>query len=160
MSLKKNLIQSRSILKQNQSWADNVADFLTLSFGTTAFLSLNALFFLGWILINAGVVPGVRIFDPFPYGLLTMAVSLEAIFLSIIVLISQNRASRIADLREELDLKINIQAENEITKVLNILDEIHDHLGLAPEDDEELIAMKQKTNIADLEKGLENVRSN
>ncbi len=123
------------------------ADFLTQSFGTISFLILNAIVFAGWILINSGLIPNIPIFDPYPYGMLTTAVSLEAIFLSIIVLISQNRASEIDELREELDLHINIKAENEITRILNMLDEIHDHLGLPKVDDAELKTMKQKTNI-------------
>ena len=61
-------------------------------------------------------------------------------------------------MREELDLEINIQAENEITRILNMLDEIHDHLGLNPEDDEELVSMKQKTNVHKLEDELTHLR--
>ena len=72
---------------------------------------------------------------------------MEAIFLSIIVLISQNRSGEIDDLREELALQINVRAEEEITRIINMLDEIHDHLGLNPEDDSELKAMKQKIDL-------------
>jgi len=132
--------------------SDKIADFLTDSFGTVLFLSLNALWFLVWVILNTGLIPGFDPFDPFPFGLLTMVVSLEAIFLAIIVLISQNRSARIAELREEIDLQINVRAEEEITRILIILDQIHDHLGLAPQDDQELIAMKQKTNLEELEK--------
>lgn len=125
---------------------DRIADFFTHSFGTVTFLIFNALFFLVWIVINIGDT-AIGVFDPFPFGLLTMIVSLEAIFLTIIVLISQNRAGNIAYLRDEIDFEINVQAEDEITKILNILDEIHDHLGLKAEDDNELVTMKQKTSI-------------
>ena len=111
-----------------------------------------------WILINSGFIPNFQVFDPYPYGLLTTAVSLEAIFLSIIVLISQNRASEIDELREELDLQINIKAESEITRILNMLDEIHDHLGLPPVDDAELKLMKKKTNINDIRNELLHIR--
>lgn len=137
-----------------RSVSDKIADFLTDSFGTVLFLSLNAAWFLVWMLINTGLIPGVRIFDPFPFGLLTMVVSLEAIFLAIIVLISQNRAAHIADLREEIDLHINVVAEEEITRILIILDKIHDHLGLPPEDDVELIKMKQQLNLREVEEDL------
>ena len=133
--------------RREKTWADKVADWLTKSFGTVPFFVFHIFFFFSWIMLNAGLIPGVTVFDPFPYGLLTMVVSLEAIFLSLIVLMSQNRASNIADLREELDLKVNIWAEKEITKILNIVDEIHDHLGLNPEDDRELKQMKKSTNI-------------
>ncbi len=132
---------------------DKVADFMTSYFGTMTFLIVNAVFFLIWILINTGLTP-LKAFDPFPFGLLTTIVSLEAIFLSIIVLISQNRASQIAELRSEIDFEINVRSENEVTRILNMLDAIHDHLGLDPEDDEELIEMKQKTNITMLKDDL------
>lgn len=144
--------------RRNESYIDRSADFLRDSFGTVWFLTMNAVIFLGWILINSGMIPGFKIFDPFPYGLLTTAVSLEAIFLSIIVLISQNRSSEIDSLRDELDLQINIHSESEITRIVNMVDEIHDHLGLPPEDDAELKKMKEKTNINDLRNKLIRMR--
>lgn len=137
-----------------RSLSDKIADALTDSFGTVMFLSLNTLWFGIWIVINTGLIPGIAIFDPFPFGLLTMIVSLEAIFLAIIVLISQNRSARIDNLREEIDLQINVRTEAEVTKMLIILDRIHDHLGLPPEDDEELIVMKQRTDLDAIEKTL------
>lgn len=129
---------------------NKVADFLTRSFGTIWFLTVNAIFFLVWILINLGVISNIPIFDPFPFGLLTMIVSLEAIFLSIIVLISQNRASQVADVRSEMDFEINVQAESEITKMLGMLHRIHNHLGIPVEDDGELSQMEQKTDLEKL----------
>lgn len=137
-----------------RKFRDKVADFLTDSFGTVLFLGINALWFGIWILINTGLIPGIVAFDPFPFGLLTMTVSLEAIFLAIIVLISQNRSAKIDDLREEIDLQINVRTEEEVTKILIILDRIHDHLGLPPKDDEELIVMKQKFDLDAIEKTL------
>ncbi len=134
-----------------RTFADKVADFLTDAFGTVLFLAINAMWFTTWILINTGFISAIPIFDPFPFGLLTMIVSLEAIFLAIIVLISQNRSSHIEDLREEIDLQVNLKTEEEVTKMLIILDRIHDHLGLPPEDDEELVLMKQKTDLAMIE---------
>jgi len=139
-------------MDSERNFADKIADFMTDSFGTVWFFSVNALCFGIWMLINTGFIPGLPVFDPFPYGLLTMVVSLEAIFLSVIVLISQNRAARVAELREEIDLQVNVKAEQEITKLLIILDRIHDHLGLPPEDDEELVMMKQKTDLDEIEK--------
>lgn len=137
----------RFLRDREKTWTDKTADWLTESFGTVPFFAFHIVFFFGWIILNAGIIPGLTPFDPFPYGLLTMVVSLEAIFLSVIVLMSQNRAGKVADLREELDLKVNIWAEKEITKILNMVDEIHDHLGLAPEDDRELKKMKKQTDI-------------
>lgn len=144
----------KSKMDLQRKFSDKVADFLTDSFGTVLFLGINALWFGIWILINTGLIPGIVAFDPFPFGLLTMIVSLEAIFLAIIVLISQNRSARVEDLREEIDLQINVRTEEEVTKILIILDRLHDHLGLPPEDDEELIVMKQKTDLEAIEKTL------
>ncbi|EKD93935.1 MAG: hypothetical protein ACD_28C00021G0002 [uncultured bacterium] len=135
-------------------FSDKLADFLTDSFGTILFLEINVLWFGLWIVVNVGWIPGIIPFDPFPFGLLTMIVSLEAIALAIIVLISQNREAHIADMREEIDLQINVRAEQEITKILIMLDQIHDHLGLPAKDDAELMRMKQKTNLSLLEEEL------
>lgn len=151
----KQFVSFRAKREIRKNLADRLADWFTESFGTVLFFGFHIVFFAVWVVMNLGWIPRVPIFDPFPYGLLTMVVSLEAIFLSIIVLISQNRASETADLREELDLQINVRAEEEITRILNILDAIHDHLGLNPEDDEELKTMKQKTDIDAIEGAIE-----
>ena len=140
---------------KSRSFLTRFADDLTATFGSTHFLILNAIFFTVWVAININIFPiPVPAFDPFPFGLLTMIVSLEAIFLAIIVLISQNRAAKIADLREEVELQLNVRAEEEITKLLIIVDEIHDHLGLNPEDDAELTMMKKKTDLNQIEEDL------
>ena len=88
--------------------AEKIADFMTNAFGTVLFLVINAAWFILWIGVNVGLIPGLPVFDPFPFGLLTMIVSLEAIFLSVIVLISQNRQAQIAELREEIELIKNL----------------------------------------------------
>ncbi len=144
----------RTKLEKHKNRIDRFADFLRNYFGTVWFLAVNVVIFSGWLILNSGLIPNFPIFDPYPYGLLTTAVSLEAIFLSVIVLISQNRANEIDELREKIDLQINIKAESEITRIINMLDEIHDHLGMPPTDDAELKKMKQKTNIADIQNEL------
>jgi len=92
---------------------------------------------------------GLRPFDPYPYQLLTMVVSLEAIFLSTFVLISQNRLSEEADKRSELDLHIGLLTEHELTRVLKMLDEIQDKLGI-PNDDDELQELEKETRPEDV----------
>ena len=148
----------RTKLEKSKSRIDRCADFLRDYFGTIWFLIINAVIFTGWLLLNSGFIPNFKVIDPYPHGFLTTAVSLEAIFLSIIVLISQNRANEIDELREELDLQINIKAESEITRIVNMLDEIHDHLGLPKMDDAELKKMKIKTNIGDIQDELIRLR--
>ncbi|MDO8504424.1 MAG: DUF1003 domain-containing protein [Candidatus Liptonbacteria bacterium] len=143
-------------LEGKRGLTNKIADLLTSSFGTVTFLLGNFLFFAFWILTNVGMVPFFREFDPFPFGLLTMIVSLEAIFLSTIVLISQNREGALTRLRMELDLIVTVDAEEEITRILSMLDEIHDHLGLNPRDDAELTEMKGKIDINHLRELLMN----
>lgn len=126
---------------------ERVADGLTDFFGTVGFLSANLLFFFTWILANIGWIPGVLIFDPFPFNLLTMVVSLEAIFLSIIVLMSQNKASNRSDFREEIDFRVNVHAEQEVSKILRMLEVIEKHLHIRTKADKELTSMKRKLNI-------------
>lgn len=138
---------------RNRSQATRLADYLTGLTSQPAFLFLNIAFFVAWIVPNLGLVPGIEPFDPFPFGLLTMVVSLEAIILSIFVLVSQNRAAQIATLREELHLRINLIAEQEITKSLQILARMEKKMGIK-EKDEELEKMIESLDTSTLEKSI------
>jgi uncharacterized membrane protein len=120
-------LRSRSFLTQ-------IADDLTAICGSTPFLFFHLIVFAGWILINLGYVKQITPFDPFPFGLLTMVVSLEAIFLSIFVLVSQNRSSYISTIRDEVHLGVNLVAEEEITKILEVLADIRKELGIKKPD--------------------------
>lgn len=111
-----------------RSLTELVADDITRVFGSFWFAIGHILWFGLWILINSEQLPGLAAFDPFPFGLLTMIVSLEAIFLSVFVLISQNRAQKIADLREEISLRVTTQSEKEVTETLRIVDALARHL--------------------------------
>lgn len=145
----------RARFKENVPRTERFVDWMTNYFGTTQFLVGNVVFFFLWLVINTGFLGEVLVFDPFPFNFLTTAVSLQAIFLSIIVLMSQNRAAKVADLREEMDFEINLRAEAEVTRILNMLDEIHGHLGLQTSDDEELKEMKQKIDVVQIRKEIE-----
>ncbi len=136
-----------------RNWTDVFADYLTWQFGTVAFLIVNAIVFITWMLANAGTL-GLRPFDPFPFNLLTMTVSLEAIFLSIIVLISQNKQSKIADIRQQIDFEINVRAEEEITKILVLIDELCKTQGIRRRDPE-LEQMKERIDIDKIQKEAE-----
>lgn len=94
---------------------ERAAAWLTFASGTMAFVYFHAAWFVVWMVLNAGV-GGLPTFDPFPFGLLTMMVSLEAIFLSTFVLISQNRSAALAGRRSDLDLQTNLLTEHEITR--------------------------------------------
>lgn len=135
--------------------AEKFADWLTSKFGSVLFLTFNGIWFLAWILINTGMIPGVEPFDEYPFGFLTMVVSLEAIFLAIIVLISQNRESRIAEMREEIELQISTISETEITKLIHLNKILLEKQGVKIDEDPELQAMLKPINNEKLEKQLE-----
>ena len=128
---------------------ERLADAITSFSGSMVFVYLHILWFGAWLLVNTGRV-GILPFDPFPYGLLTMIVSLEGIFLSTFVLISQNRFSDEADRRAELDLQIGLLAEHEITRVLQMLDAIQDKLGIDNDADSELADLEMETRPEDV----------
>lgn len=107
---------------------ERAADWIAWFSGSMPFLALNALWFLGWISINTWDL-GVMQFDPFPFGLLTMIVSLEAIFLSIFVLISQNRQTEKDRLRSNIEYEVNVKAELEIAQLHEKTDRIHEKLS-------------------------------
>lgn len=135
--------------------AEIIADWMTNTLGSIWFLTLNALWFIVWILINIGAIPGISAFDPFPFGLLTMIVSLEAIILAIFVLISQNRAAQVDDLREEIDLQVDIITEQELTKLIRMTSMLMEKNGIDLSGDTELQAMIKPTNMDRIEKILE-----
>ena len=90
---------------------DRVADAITRFAGSMSFVYLHVGWFAVWIVLNAGLVGSAVVFDDFPFGLLTMIVSLEAIFLSTFVMVSQNRQAARADIRSELDFETNLRSE-------------------------------------------------
>jgi uncharacterized membrane protein len=132
--------------KLKMGFSDHVAALVTAVVGSMVMVWLNLAWFVAWIgLHETGVVD----FDPFPFGLLTMIVSLEAIFFSLFVLIAQNRQAELADKRAKLDLQVNLIAEHEVTKLIGMVDRIQRHLGLSDEDPE-VTAMQEPTHVQDL----------
>jgi uncharacterized membrane protein len=142
--VKENIQTVRSIdeeFRRRQTLGSVLSDGVARFAGSFAFFAMNALWFAGWIVVNAGLVPGVRSFDPYPFTFLTLVVSLEAIFLSIFVLASENRAAQQAERRAQLDLQVNLLAEQESTAALQMLRALCDHLGVnhgSPPGEEEL----------------------
>jgi uncharacterized membrane protein len=128
-----------------------VADWLTTFASSTGFFIFHVIGFAVWLLWNSPFF-GLPQFDPFPFGLLTMIVSLEAIFLSIFVLMSQGRESRIAELREELTLQVNLRVEEEVTKTLHLVAGLYTRLGLTLANDPDLKEMLQPLDPKKMEK--------
>jgi uncharacterized membrane protein len=137
-----------------RSAGERMGDVIARHAGRLWFISVHGIWFGGWILLNSGRIPGIRPFDPFPYQFLTFVVSLEAIFLSLFILMSQNRASKQADSRSHLDLQINLLAEQESTKMLEMLQELCKHQGLSTADDPELELLTSPTQPETLLKEL------
>ena len=126
------------------------ADGLARLASSSAFFALHVVWFTCWVLWNTGVL-GTAAFDPFPFGLLTMIVSLEAIFLAIFLLMSQGREASIAELREELMLQVNLRMEQEVTKTLQLVAGLYTRLGLKMGEEDELIEMLQPLNAEEIE---------
>ena len=125
-----------------RSWLERLADWMTQMAGGSAFLVGHIIAFAGWILLNIGWW-GLPPFDPFPFGFLTMIVSLEAIVLSIFILMSQNRESAIGELRAEVALEINFCVEEEVTKALQLITGLYARLNVPLAEDPELREMLQ-----------------
>jgi uncharacterized membrane protein len=117
------------------------------------FLVAHAIAFALWLLWNTGVL-GLTPVDPYPFGLMTTIVSLEAIFLSIFVLMAQQRESAIAELREELGLQVNLRVEQEVTKTLQLVAGLYTRLGHRVSDDPELNHMLQPLDVRAIERDL------
>ena len=130
-----------------------IADALTRAAASTPFLVFHVVWFGGWIVVNTGLI-GVRPFDPFPFGLLTMIVSLEAIFLSIFVLMAQSRESAVEELREEVSLQVVLRMEEEITKTLQLVSGLYSRLGFQVGNDEDLREMLGPLDPERIEKDL------
>jgi uncharacterized membrane protein len=119
------------LLQRAANW---IAEFS----GSMPFLMINAAMFFMWIILNVEVIPGLKPFDPYPFGFLTMSVSLEAIFLSILVLLSQNLQAAKDRVRNDIEYEVNLKAELEIS-------ELHDKLHILHKDiSSRMVALEQK----------------
>jgi uncharacterized membrane protein len=143
------IIHLRTKAERERSLQDRIADAITSFSGRMVFAYVHIVWFGLWILLNTGRF-GVPVFDPFPYGLLTMIVSLEAIFLSTFVLISQNRLGEETERRADLDLHIGLLTEHELTRVLQMLDAIQDKLGIMDHENSELADLEMETKPEDV----------
>ena len=130
---------------EERTTADRVARAIARFCGSMTFVWVHVMGFAGWIAIN--LVPGVNHIDPFPFTFLTFVVSLEAIFLSTFILISQNQDTRISERRNHLDLQINLLSEQENTKMLMMLQAIAEKVGAEFEHDDDMTVLAQETEL-------------
>jgi uncharacterized membrane protein len=138
-----------------RSAADRLSDAVTRVTGTGAFAAANLLVFAVWIFANTPL-SGRAPFDPFPFSLLTLVVSLEAILLAIFVLMSQNRMARAADKRAHLDLQVDLLAEQELTAMLQLLYALCEQLNVDVKiPDHRLHQLLHETDVNKLASALE-----
>ena len=138
------LIDPNQYIKQLRDVEDKLADGITTFAGNMKFVYFHAIWFGIWIAAGLGLWGAGYEFDRFPFGLLTMIVSLEAIFLSTFVMISQNRSAQKSDIRSQLDYETDLQAEKEIGIIMRTLVRV---------------AEKQGVDIADLTAEMDEVRT-
>ncbi|MCR0983289.1 DUF1003 domain-containing protein [Roseomonas populi] len=139
-SLKRNiqvLEERRRREAANATRQERVAEAITRFTGSMTFVYIHLAFYGTWIAINLGFIPGVPKFDP-SFVVLAMEASVEAIFLSTFVLISQNRMAAAADKRADLDLQINLLTEHELTKLSRLVVQIAERMNIRAEADPEM----------------------
>lgn len=136
------LLERRQSEERNKGVQERVADAITTFTGSMTFVYIHLVLFTGWILVNVGWLPVMKRFDP-TLVILAMFASVEAIFLSTFVLISQNRMQASADRRAELNLHIDLLAEHEVTRIIELLTAIGTKLGVAESMNPELEELRQ-----------------
>ncbi len=146
--------------EQRRRLTDRIADAIGGFTGSIAFVVIHLLLIAAWFLINAGVVPHVKKFDPFPFILLSMVVSVEAVLLSTFVLMKQNRMQQKTDIRDHLNLQIDLLAEKEVTKALQMLRAIAEKVGVDEKNDVELEEMANTTSVDLLAERIESSMAN
>jgi uncharacterized membrane protein len=135
----------------SRSASERLGDLISTQAGRMWFIIVHFIWFALWVAFN---LTGRRTFDPFPFALLTMLVSLESIFLSSFILMSQNRATKQADQRAHLDLQINLLAEHENSKMLLMLQALCKHHQLIEANDPEVNELAKRTEPQELLKEL------
>ena len=136
-----------------------ISDVIASFCGSVYFIWAHCIWFGAWLILNMGsILPKSLRFDPPPYQVLTLIVSLEAIFLSTFILISQNREQRAAERRNHLDLQINLLAEQESSQLLGMMQKVLDHLQI-PSDEAHHEALQEATDPEKLIEQIEEVQN-
>jgi len=135
---------------------ERASDVITKLVGNVGFLIAQLLLIFGWCLVNLHVIPGLKAFDPFPFGVLALVVSSESVFLMTFVLISQSRMARQAERRSHLDLQVGMLSEQELTTVLQMLQKLCQHLGVNVDSSkQEVQSFSETTDVHKLASELE-----
>ena len=124
---------------------ERVSEVITSLVGNMGFLLAQLILISGWILVNLHTIPGLKAFDPFPFGVLALLVSSEGVFLTVFVLISQSRMARQSDRRPHLGLQVSMLSEQELTTILQMLQKLCQHMGVDVESSEQQVQSFTKT---------------
>ena len=141
---------------ERRSSSERLADAVGGFAGSLPFIAVHLVFLLAWLLVNDGEIPWARPFDPYPFSLLGVIVAVEAVILSSFILMRQNRMMRRGERRDHLNLQVDLLAEKEITKVLQMVRAICGHMGLQNiVADKEIRELSETTSIESLSQTLE-----
>lgn len=147
------ILQMEEAAKGERTKSDLVAEAIANFCGSMVFVWVHVVWFGVWVVIN--LFPGIRHIDPFPFTFLTLVVSLEAIFLSTFILISQNHDTKVSERRNHLDLQINLLSEQENTQMILMLRAIAEKIGVEVPSEFDLEALSEKTEPKRLAKQIE-----
>jgi uncharacterized membrane protein len=140
---------------ENRPLGARVAERITAIASNPWFVLVHVTFYAAWIVINVGAVRVIKPFDPFPFNFLTLMVSMEAIFLTMLVLMAQRRLMRQNQHRAHLDLQLSMLAEQESTATLKMVRRICEHLGLEEESDDAARHLEESTDVRAISKKIE-----
>src|ERR1700685_1221731 len=124
---------------------ERVSDTIARLVGNVGFLLAQLILICGWALVNLNAIPGIKRFDPFPFGILALIVSSEGVFLTIFVLISQGRMARQSERRSHLDLQVGMLSEQELTTILQMLQKLCQHMGVNVDSSKQEVQSFSKT---------------
>ncbi len=143
----------RAKANKGRTPAQRLADYLARKMGSVPFLALHLALFAFWFAVNLRIITIGQPFDVYPFAFLTMVLTLEQSLLTIFILISQNRSADLAELRNEIDLQVNVLAEEEVSKALKLLRLIGERLDIEEiVNDAELRVMETTLDHEEMEK--------
>ncbi len=135
---------------QVKTWPEAVTDWVGRFVGTLTFVAVQVAFVAIWITLNCGVLHIIKPFDPYPFNLLSMFSSCEAVILAAFVLMAQNRMSSLADRRDHFDLQVNLMAEQEASITIQMLNRISRKLGVTQDNQEDALALSRTSSLEHL----------
>jgi uncharacterized membrane protein len=134
--------EHRAREERQATLSERVSDAITHFAGSMTFVIIHAVAYGAWIAVNTGIIPGLKPFDP-SFVMLAMEASVEAIFLSTFVLISQNRMMGAAANQSDLDLQINLLTEHELTRLVSLVDAMARKMGVEVSNEQEMAEIKE-----------------